>query len=69
MELGRTQTMNTIMEPARVLPVIDDCDVLVCGGGVAGIAAALPKGDAVQARDLRSWFRDQRVSVQHNAHH
>ena len=33
--------MNTLTEPARVLPVIDDCDVLVCGGGVAGIAAAL----------------------------
>lgn len=33
--------MNTIMEPARVRPVIDECDVLVCGGGVAGIAAAL----------------------------
>lgn len=33
--------MNTLTEPARVLPVIDECDVLVCGGGVAGIAAAL----------------------------
>ena len=33
--------MNTITEPARVRPVIDECDVLVCGGGVAGIAAAL----------------------------
>lgn len=33
--------MDFITEPARTLPVTDACDVLVCGGGVAGIAAAL----------------------------
>ncbi|MBE6612216.1 MAG: FAD-dependent oxidoreductase [Ruminococcaceae bacterium] len=30
-----------IIEPARELAVTDSCDVLVCGGGVAGIASAL----------------------------
>ncbi|MBQ8510718.1 MAG: FAD-dependent oxidoreductase [Clostridia bacterium] len=32
---------ETIFEPGRELPVSSECDVLVCGGGVAGIAAAL----------------------------
>ena len=32
---------NTVSEPSRQLPVSGECDVLVCGGGVAGIAAAL----------------------------
>ena len=30
-----------ITEPSRELPVSDECDVLVCGGGIAGISAAL----------------------------
>jgi len=30
-----------ILEPARELEISDRCDVLVCGGGIAGIAAAL----------------------------
>ncbi len=33
--------MNRIKEPARELPAQAACDVLVAGGGVAGIAAAL----------------------------
>ncbi len=33
--------MVKISEPQRKLPVSAECDVLVCGGGVAGIAAAL----------------------------
>lgn len=28
-------------EPARELPLVEDCDVIVCGAGPAGIAAAL----------------------------
>jgi hypothetical protein len=33
--------LNTILEPERLTPVIAEYDVLVCGGGPAGIAAAL----------------------------
>jgi flavin-dependent dehydrogenase len=32
---------NTIREPARELPVVGDYDVVVCGGGPAGVAAAV----------------------------
>ena len=32
---------QTIHEPARSLPIRDKCDVLVVGGGPAGIAAAI----------------------------
>lgn len=32
---------RTILEPAREIPIIDEVDVLVAGGGPAGIAAAL----------------------------
>ena len=32
---------NRFAEPARELPVRDDADVIVCGGGPAGVAAAL----------------------------
>lgn len=32
---------GTITEPSRVLPISSSCDVLVCGGGIAGVAAAL----------------------------
>jgi hypothetical protein len=31
----------TILEPARRIPVSESCDVLVAGGGIAGVAAAL----------------------------
>ena len=34
-------TKDTIEEPARQIPVVEDVDVLVAGGGPAGIAAAL----------------------------
>jgi len=30
-----------IVEPCRELPVSHECDVLVCGGGIAGVAAAM----------------------------
>lgn len=33
--------MEMILEPARQTPVAASCDVLVCGGGIAGAAAAL----------------------------
>lgn len=33
--------MNTIRECAREVPLAGDCDVVVCGGGPAGVAAAL----------------------------
>ncbi len=32
---------NTIYEEAREIPIIDDVDILVCGGGTSGIFAAL----------------------------
>lgn len=32
--------MRWIAEPERKTPVVDDVDILVCGGGVAGVAAA-----------------------------
>ncbi len=32
--------MKTLHEPARDIPVVAETDVLVCGGGVAGVAAA-----------------------------
>ncbi len=35
------QRGGTIEEPSRSLPVSNDCDVLVAGGGIAGVAAAL----------------------------
>ena len=35
------QTTETIEEPARQVPVVEDADVLVAGSGPAGIAAAL----------------------------
>lgn len=34
-------TSNEYLEPARKLPLRDDADVIVCGGGPAGIAAAI----------------------------
>ena len=33
--------MNSIQESARTIPITDNYDVLVCGAGPAGIAAAL----------------------------
>ena len=36
--------MNTYIENSREIPVIADVDVLVCGGGPAGVGAALKAG-------------------------
>ena len=33
--------MDWIIEPERKIPVTADADVLVCGGGFAGVAAAV----------------------------
>jgi hypothetical protein len=33
--------LNTLREDSKTLPVVDDVDVLVCGGGPAGVAAAV----------------------------
>jgi len=33
--------VETIREPERSIPVAERCDVLVCGGGPAGVAAAV----------------------------
>ncbi len=30
-----------VIEPARATPVVREVDVLVCGGGVSGVGAAL----------------------------
>ena len=38
--------MERHLEPAREIPVVDECDVLVCGGGPAGVAAALASARA-----------------------
>ncbi len=35
------RTPRTIQEPARTTPVLTSVDVVVCGGGTAGVAAAL----------------------------
>src|SRR5205809_157962 len=35
------RTADTLLEPARAIPVIDRPEVLITGGGVAGIAAAV----------------------------
>ena len=32
---------SRIVEPQRSIPILDDCDVLVIGGGPAGLSAAL----------------------------
>ncbi len=42
----QTQAGATILEPAREIPVIEETDVLVVGGGPAGVAAAIAAGRA-----------------------
>jgi hypothetical protein len=44
--LARQGTGATVLEPARKIPVIEEPDVLVVGGGPAGVAAALAAGRA-----------------------
>jgi hypothetical protein len=39
----RARPGTTIQEPARSIPVLRDCDVLVVGGGPSGTAAAVPR--------------------------
>jgi NADPH-dependent 2,4-dienoyl-CoA reductase/sulfur reductase-like enzyme len=38
---GGTVTVEAILETERLVPVAERCDVLVCGGGPAGVAAAV----------------------------
>ena len=38
--------MKTVNEPGRGVPVIGEYDVVVCGGGAAGCAAAVASGRA-----------------------
>ena len=33
--------MDWIIEPERQTPIVADVDLLVCGGGIAGVSAAL----------------------------
>ena len=33
--------MDWIIEPERKIPVVADVDLLVCGGGIAGVAAVI----------------------------
>ncbi len=40
-QIDRTNNRSEVVEPARTLPVAYDVDVIVLGGGVAGLAAAL----------------------------
>ncbi|MCE5271536.1 FAD-dependent oxidoreductase [bacterium] len=42
----KLQTGASILEPARQIPVIAETDVLVAGGGPAGVAAAIAAGRA-----------------------
>ena len=37
----RSAIMDWIIEPERKTPIVADVDLLVCGGGVAGVAAAI----------------------------
>ena len=37
----RQVTTSTIQEPGRTVPIAEACDVIVCGAGPAGVAAAL----------------------------
>lgn len=40
-EKNKQTGAKTVIEPERSIPVLDECDVLVVGGGPAGIAAAI----------------------------
>ncbi|MFO7871085.1 MAG: hypothetical protein R6V03_06595 [Kiritimatiellia bacterium] len=43
--------MKTIQEPGREIPVACEADVVVCGGGPAGVGAALAVKNGVEARN------------------
>jgi ribulose 1,5-bisphosphate synthetase/thiazole synthase len=45
-EIPQERTGSTILEPAREIPIIEEPDVLVVGGGPAGVAAAIAAGRA-----------------------
>lgn len=44
--------MDWITEPERKTPIVADVDVLICGGGFAGVAAALSIKQRVAPRQL-----------------
>ena len=43
--------MDFMIEPERKIPVVNDVDVLVCGGGFAGVAAAVAMIAIVNTQD------------------
>jgi hypothetical protein len=45
----------TWREPARELPLVDDADVIVCGGGPAGVAAAITAARTGARTRLFEW--------------
>lgn len=51
---GKQTTLNgeTVEEPAREIPVVEDADVVVCGAGPAGVAAAIASARAGAATRL-----------------
>lgn len=44
--IPQRHTDATVFEPAREIPIIEEADVLVVGGGPAGVAAAIASGRA-----------------------
>ena len=50
--------MKKIFEPQREIDVIQEADVIVVGGGPAGIGAALAAGRASPAKMCRDRLRD-----------
>ena len=46
MSTQKKSSLGTYQEPARALPVIDEADVVVVGGGPGGVGAALAAGRA-----------------------
>jgi len=39
--LGKTSSKKTLIELSREIPILDEADVVVCGGGPAGVGAAI----------------------------
>ena len=45
--------MNWITEPERRTPVVSEVDLLICGGGFAGVAAAISAAkNGIQSAEL-----------------